>query len=381
LCEGGRLHAALTRAGLAGGPRARLVFLAVLMAIGGLPLILLTAQAGTAIGGVDLPLLSDLGVWVRFLVVIPIMVLAEPRTDRLLGVVVDLFRRTRIVREPDLPAFEAAVERTMGRATSDTAELILLVVALSLPHLIVQALPELASATAWSGRSVAGEPSLTAAGRWYAWVSLPLGEFLLLRWGWRSLAWWGLLWRVSKLDLAVTAAHPDRAGGLGFITLAPNAFLPVFFGLSALAAAAVSHQIQFGRHQLVEMRASIIALVLFEAILLLAPQLFFLKVLGRTRRQALVRYGVTGAMMTRDFEDRWTTRPDEPRGNLLDSAHASAMIDFAGTYGLVEAMRPAGISLREMIGTMLPLAVPFAPLLLYQYSIKEILQKVLQLVR
>ena len=44
-------------------------------------------------------------------------------------------------------------------------------------------------------------------------------------------------------------------------------------------------------------------------------------------------------------------------------------------------MRPMAISLREIAGILLPVAAPFAPLLLYQYSLKEILQGVVQLVR
>ena len=57
------------------------------------------------------------------------------------------------------------------------------------------------------------------------------------------------------------------------------------------------------------------------------------------------------------------------------------MIDYAGMYGQVRAMRPLAISLREVVAILLPLLAPFAPLLLYQYSLKEILQGVVQLVR
>jgi hypothetical protein len=342
---------------------------------------LLTALAGSVLGGVDHPLLTDLSVWVRFFVVVPIMVMAEPLADRVLGVVVDLFRRTGLVREPDLPAFEEAVARAHRRATSDSVELILLVVALSIPHVLVASLPGPETGTAWFGTSLGGELATTTAGRWYAWVSLPLVEFLLLRWLWRSFAWWGLLWQVSRLNLAVTAAHPDRAGGLGFLTLAPNAFLAVFVGMSALGAAGISNRIQLSGQPLADARGPIVALVLCETILLLLPQLFFLRVLGRARRNALIRYSLAGVMMTRGFDHQWTEQPLERGGQLLDSPHSSAMIDFAGTYGLVEAMHPAGISLREIVRIVLPVAAPFAPLLLYQYSIKEILQMVLAMVR
>jgi hypothetical protein len=380
LSEGGQVHAVLTRAGLT-GTRGRLVFVAGLVAVAWLPLVFLATRDGTVLRGVDHPLLGDPGVWVRLIIVVPLLVFAEPVADRVLGTVVDTFRRTGIVRAPDLPGFEEAVERTVRWATSGTVDLVLLVLALVIPHLVVASLPQLDMGTAWFGATADGDPTIAAAGRWYAWVSLPLVQFLLLRWLWRSVAWWALLWRVSKLDLAVAAAHPDRAGGLGLLALAPNAFLPVFVGLSALGAAGISNQIQFAGHHLTDARGPVVVFVVLEALLLLLPQLFFARTLGRARRRALIRYTVTGTAMTRGFEGQWTERPAEQGADLLDSPHSSAMIDFAGTYGLVEAMRPAGISLSEVIRVVLSLAAPFAPLLLYQYSVKEILLKVLAMVR
>jgi len=179
----------------------------------------------------------------------------------------------------------------------------------------------------------------------------------------------------------VRPAHPDRAGGLGFLALAPNAFVPAFLGMSALGAVAVSNQIRIAGRTLVEVRGEVIAFVLLEAVLLLVPQLFFMALLSRARRGAMMRYGLTGTRMADAFDRQWTDPPSPTAGELLESQHSSAMIDFGGTYGQVAAMRPAGISIREVIRLVLPLALPFAPLLLFQYSLKQILQKVLEMVR
>lgn len=191
--------------------------------------------------------------------------------------------------------------------------------------------------------------------------------------------WWGLLWRTSKLDLVVLAGHPDRAGGFSLLALAPRAFLPVFVGVSALSAAGMSNRIQFAGWRLAGLRGPIAAFVICELLLLLAPQLFFLRVLRKARYRALIGYNLAGSAMTRGFEDRWTD-PSVPRGaQLLDSQHPGAMTDYASMYGLVSAMSPVGISLRELIAIALTLTAPFAPLLLFQYSLKEILSTVLGL--
>ncbi len=380
LCEGGRFHGVLSKAGLTGGVRGRLILVALLLAVGWLPLILLTAAAGTLTGGVDHPLLADLGAWARALIVLPILVFAEPAADQLLGIVVELLRRTGLVRDRDLPAFEESVGRAQRRATSDSVEVILLLTALALPHLLAATLPHLATGTAWFVTGVAGEPAVSAAGRWYTWVALPLVQFLLLRWLWRIISWWGLVWRVSKLDLAWVGAHPDSAGGLGFLAWSPRAFRSVFVGLSALAAASVSNQIQFGGQTLLDARGPILAFLLLELVLLLGPQFFFLGSLVRTRYAALMRYGLTASAMTRAFEHTLPTSSATEGAELLTSPAPSAVADYASVYGLANAMRPAAISLREVVGLILPLAAPFAPLLLYQYSPKEILQQVLQLI-
>lgn len=383
LCEGGRLlHAVLTKSGLRGGKRGRLLLVGLLLVISWLPLVIFSAAGGALFGGVDHPFVGDMGAWARFFVSIPIMILAEPVADRILGMVVELFRRSGLVREADRPAFEAAVARAQRWATSDGIELALLLTALAVPHLLNYAsLPRLAGESAWFGAVVDGREVITAAGRWYGWVSLPLVQFLMLRWLWRIIAWWGLVWRVSRLDLACVAAHPDGAGGLGFLAWSPLAFRTVLLGFSAMAATTVSNRIQYGGESLADARGPIIAFIVLECLLLLAPQFFFVRDLVKARYTALAGYGLTGVKMTREFDRHWTAPPPANAADLLDSQQSSALADYSSMFLQVRSMRPVGSSVREVAGILLPVAAPFAPLLLYQYSLKEILQGVVQLVR
>ena len=80
--------------------------------------------------------------------------------------------------------------------------------------------PGLATAqeiTTWRGTAEGG---LTAAGWWYALVSLPMFRFLLWRWLWRVFIWAALLWQTSKIQLRLLPTHPDQAGGLGTLGVA-----------------------------------------------------------------------------------------------------------------------------------------------------------------
>jgi len=64
---------------------------------------------------------------------------------------------------------------------------------------------------------IAAVEHLTAAGYWLAFVSIPLFQFILFRWYMRLVLWFRLLWQISRLNLHLTAAHPDREGGIGFL--------------------------------------------------------------------------------------------------------------------------------------------------------------------
>jgi len=70
--------------------------------------------------------------------------------------------------------------------------------------------------TTWYASPEGKNLHLTLAGTWYSLVSLPICQFLLLRWYVRFAIWYRLLWSISKLKLQLLATHPDQAGDLAF---------------------------------------------------------------------------------------------------------------------------------------------------------------------
>src|SRR4029453_11737513 len=68
---------------------------------------------------------------------------------------------------------------------------------------------------------------LTLAGTWYAYVSVPLFQFLLLRWYYRMVIWMRFLWHASRIRLNVSAMHGDRMAGLVFLAKTVYAFVPL----------------------------------------------------------------------------------------------------------------------------------------------------------
>src|SRR5277367_4709256 len=73
-----------------------------------LPLLLLSAFGGNALGGViKVPFLYDIDVYVRFLVALPVLIAAEGIVHARVWPAIQQFLTRRIVLQPDLPAFQS----------------------------------------------------------------------------------------------------------------------------------------------------------------------------------------------------------------------------------------------------------------------------------
>ena len=379
-CSGSRLQSLLT--GLAGDKGDRALLVAMVVAVGWLPAVALSATAGTGFRGVEIPLFRDLEPWVRFFVVAPIAILAEPFCERILGQILSYLHSSGIVAESCRQAFENDVHRAQRLSSSTTVELVLATLVLALPHLMTPTLTEaLAGATSWATAASESGVELTRAGRWYAWVSIPILQWLLLRWAWRLLIWWNLLWRISRMPLAIAPGHPDRMGGLEHLTAAPLAFLPVLAALGSLASSGAATAILLGSVEPLDLSAPIAGFVVLELLSLVLPQLFFTPLLARARRQALAGFGATGAFAARRFEGQWAVPKAIRAQGLLDSNHPSAMSDYGGSYSFVYEMRPFGLDLRRLALFVSVLLLPFVPLLLFEYSLSDLLHQVFTLLR
>ena len=89
----------------------------------------------------------------------------------------------------------------------------------------------------------------TLAGWWFMSISLPLFQFILLRWYFRLFIWARFLWQVARIDLRLVPTHPDQAGGLGFLSNAAIAFAPLLLGQGALLAGWLADRIFFDGRQ------------------------------------------------------------------------------------------------------------------------------------
>jgi hypothetical protein len=200
-----------------------------------LPLAVLSLAQAHLFNGPKLSFFHDIDAQVRFLVALPALIIAELIVHQRLRSIIKTFIDRRIITPDELPKFYAAIESIMRIRNSVVVEVALFVLVFTAGiwvwwHGVALGVPS------WYAWPQAGHMNLTLAGHWFAFVSVPLFQFMLLRWYVRILIWFWFLFRVSRLNLHLLPAHPDRAGGLGFLGKSTFAFTPLLFAQALVYA-------------------------------------------------------------------------------------------------------------------------------------------------
>ena len=376
LVTGGPLYRLWRRAHLC-GPRLELVLRRVTAtaAITWLPLLILSLFEQTAFGWIKVPFLNDIEVHVRFLVALPILVGAEQVVQMRLAPAVKLFLERSIVRNGDLLKFEEAVRSATRLRNSTLLEVILLVLVYTVGIWLwyTQIATEVSSS--WhSGRTGA-----TLAGYWYVFVSIPLFQFILIRWYLRFFIWCRFLWTVSRLELHLAATHPDRAGGLGFLGKSSFAFAPILFAQGSMLAALIATRVLFDGRDILSFKFEAGALVIFLTVVALSPLLAFSRRLAQVKRMGFYRYGDLASRYVREFQLKWMEgRPEDE--DLLGSADIQSLADLGNSFSFVDKMRLAPFDWKDVVRLAGAAAAPMIPLCLTVLSFRELVKIIVKII-
>ena len=141
---------------------------------------------------------------------------AELVVHRRMRPVVAQFVERGLIPDSELATFDAAISSAMRLRNSIWAEALLIAFVYVVGVGIVWRTQALDVAS-WHGAPVGGIWQPSMAGWWLGLVSLPVFQFLLLRWYFRLFIWARFLWQVSRIELRFMPTHPDRCGGIGFL--------------------------------------------------------------------------------------------------------------------------------------------------------------------
>jgi hypothetical protein len=320
-------------------------------------------------------LFEDSRTWVRWLVAVVLVTLAEQTTDTHFNKMIDRFRGFRVAEGPAAPGFEAALEKADRRTSSAVAEALMLLVVLGLSAGTIE-YRWVEVGSSWAGVIRGDALTLSWAGQAVTWISDPLFAFLLLRWLWRFAVLARMMFDISRLPLKLRPLHPDRVGGLSFLAEFPQAFSGLIFALSCVLASGIyEHRAEemFGRE--VMQLASVCWVALLAAITL-GPLAFFSRTLRLARDRAREEYGVLLVGHLDAFHDKWVGRNPSAKGSPLDDESVSSLSDLDAVVEPLIGMNvlPGGLAGLRSIG--IAAAAPLLIVMALNLSLDEVFELV-----
>ncbi len=364
LVAGGPAHRLQEKLGLVGPGSlraARRAVLSIVLTWG--VLLVLSAVQGLAIGStVKVPFLHDFSAYARFLVAIPMLILAEGLIEREMSAVAAHFYRSGLIAESDRPKYEAALERAKRMRDSTLAEAVILVLAGLSALLVLHEFP--LGFSTWRSLVSDSGHTRTFAGWWYLVVGVALFEFLLWRWLWRLAIWYGFLWRMSRLDLRLIATHPDRAAGLGFVGDAQRFFWVVVSAFAFTAAGVLGDEIVYTGARLLDFKFVIAGYVVVVLAAFLLPLTMFSPAMTEAKRRSLHEYDALAVLHNRLFDEKWVQGRHGEGEVPLGAPEISSLADLAGACDVLYRMRPVPFDPADAVALGLAALVPLTPLVL-----------------
>jgi hypothetical protein len=313
--------------------------------------------------------LRHLGIHVRCLVAIPLLVLAEPLANRVMGPIVGNFVPSGVVCPDDRPAFDAVVRSIERLRNSYVAWIViaLIVVATAATRVSVADADEVL----WGLSS-----SLSDFGVWWAlYVVRPVFLFMLLAWLWRLALTWVLFRRIAKLELRLVPSHPDRVAGLAFLELHSAAFTPVVLAISSVVCANVAHQILAHGGRFAHFQAQLGSMVVLVTALFIWPLTAFLRPLWQVRMRGRFTYGALAGLHLRGLHERWIESRPVENEKVLDAPEIGPAADMATLYDLATRVRALPVGKTTIGSLIVPALIPVLFVASIEVPFKEILMK------
>ena len=330
------------------------------------------------VAGAEISFFKDIAAHVRFLLIVPLLIVAEGAIGARSRLVVSQFLSSGLVADSDAGRFEEAIKRGRRLLDSALAEFFIVVLAASVVWFGIRMILD-EPAVFWFERVTAQGSTLTLAGWWYAAVASPIVAFLLVRWFWRYLVWWWFLGRVARLDLRLTGTHPDRVGGLGFVGFHHAMFAVLTFAVGCAVSAAAANRILYADVSLLSYRTPLIAIVLAAVLIGVAPMLAFTGKLIRTKHRAWMTYSRFASDYVWLFEQKWLGRKTPPE-DVLGASDIQSLADLGGSFERLVTMRPVVIDRRLVLAFFFAAAAPALPLLLTVMPFQDIVRTLLKAV-
>ncbi len=349
--------------------------IAVLIAVGWLPLFLITALFNFE-GLVSL--IREYRLHSRMLIAVPVLLVGELLMESRFRAVMGHIRQAGLLDASELVHIDdliATLVRVRDSYLPEFAILLLLIVHTATSY------RGLVDAAPWLARGSGAEFHLTAAG-WYAVVvSTSIFQFLLGLALWKWLLWTFFAFKLSRRNLKLVPTHPDEHGGLAFLGLTSAAFAPVAFSATAVIAATWRDDILHHGARLMNFKLPAIVLLALTALVALGPLVFFVPRLAALRREGILEYGILGQLHSTHFHEKWILHRVGHESEFLVATEISTLANYGRAYETIERMSPFLADKVALYTLAAAVLIPALPMILAQIPIAVVLSDVLKALR
>jgi len=320
--------------------------------------------------------LTDVATQSRALIVIPVLILAEPPFDSRMEAIARQFKKAELISDSDLPRFQAHWGSFVKLRDSAVARIALV----SLVIAIILSLERLLRAGGlilpWTTGGI-GPRHLSPAGVWFLWVIHGMVAYLFFRWVWRTMIWARFLQAVSQFDLRLVPAHPDRVGGLGFLQAYLRGQFPFGFCVGVVFAGGVANRIVHLGAPLLSFKHIPVVVLVLVILLCVTPLCVFMNTLLYLRRRGIFEYGSLAIGMGQQFERKWLRRVVSE--DALHEPDFSSTTDLYSIAANVHQIRMIPIGLSDLYTLFAISLAPVVPVVLIAVPLDQLMQHIVKL--
>jgi hypothetical protein len=248
---------------------------------------------GIAIGpDIKKSFLYDYAAYAQFLFAIPFFIFGEGYIEREIRYGINHFLGSEIIDNPD----KTKLRGVLNNATRWQQKRVAAVAMYVLAHLgtWIWLAGELSNNNfTWhTFVNTGGQEYFSLAGLWNGIISVPIMVYWHIRWMWKILIWYWVIWKISHLKLKIHASHPDQFGGLGFFSRLQSRFGILLLAVGGMFAATLSYKLTIEHARFIQASVAgvIILYVMLAPCIFIAPLLFFNSQLAKAKRDDLLRY-------------------------------------------------------------------------------------------
>ncbi len=321
--------------------------------------------------------LAWIGVHARLLIVIPLFFACE----RFVGPVIAEFarnlRESRMVAENEWHALDSIIRRVRWLSGGWGAELLLFLLAFGGP--LVEAIAGLPGGTVNLSLGLGqGDAATASTGGWYLNYCLPLFRFISFRWLWRLGLWWYFLWRLRRLNLQLVATHSDGAGGLGFLAVVQEHFVPLALAISGALSASFAETILRGTMKIESLYSLVPGVLVLAAGLFIGPLVLFTGRLWECRVNGLDKYMAMASRYVQAFERKWILGAEATGDSQLGTSDLQSLADLTNSMNVVRGIKMIPGGPRLMLWLTGSVIAPMLPLVLLKYPVSDVVRILLQ---